>query len=110
MTICVNFLLIAFALLRIFALIWHFSCFGKVAKFRVGHGHGLAQVFHLSWVLEQSQEKLKTMLIQNLGGANKLHYGRCASGEWQGDNFYHLCLNSGSVFSFQLQFKFPSFK
>ena len=57
-----------FALLRLFALIWHFSCFGKVAKFRVGHGHGLAQVFHFSWVLEQSQEKLKTMLIQNLGG------------------------------------------
>ena len=25
-------------------------------------------------------------------GANKLHYGRCASGEWQGDNFYDLCL------------------
>ena len=68
MTICVNFLLIAFALLRIFALIWHFSCFGKVAKFRVGHGHGLAQVFHFSWVLEQSKEKLKTMLIQNFGG------------------------------------------
>ena len=72
MTICVNFLLIAFALLRLFALMWHFSCFGKVAKFRVGHGHGLAQglaqVFHFSWVLEQSQEKLKTMLIQNLGG------------------------------------------
>ena len=65
MTICVNFLLIAFALLRIFALIWHFSC---CKKFRVGHGHGLAQVFHFSWVLEQSQEKLKTMLIQNLGG------------------------------------------
>ena len=72
MTICVSFLLIAFALLRLFALMWHFSCFGKVAKFRVGHGHGLAQglaqVFHFSWVLEQSQEKLKTMLIQNLGG------------------------------------------
>ena len=45
MTICVNFLLIAFALLRIFALIWLFSCFGKVSKFRVGHGHGLAQVY-----------------------------------------------------------------
>ena len=45
MTICVNFLLIVFALLRIFALIWHFSCFVKVEKFRVGHGHGLAQVY-----------------------------------------------------------------
>ena len=62
MTICVNFLLIAFALLRLFALMWHFSCFGKVAKFRVGL-RALP-----SWVLEQSQEKLKTMLIQNLGG------------------------------------------
>ena len=45
LTICVSFLPIAFALLRIFALIWHFSCFGKVAKCRVGHGHGLAQVY-----------------------------------------------------------------
>ena len=72
MTICVNFLLIAFALRRIFALIWHFSCFGKVAKFRVGHGHGLAQVFHFSWVLEQSQEKLKTMLIQLFSQRTKI--------------------------------------
>ena len=37
-------------------------------------------VFHFSWVLQLSQEKLKTMLMQNFGGANKVHYGRCASG------------------------------
>ena len=43
--------------------------------------------FHFSWVLQLSQEKLKTMLMQNYGGrggggggANKVHYGRCASG------------------------------
>ena len=41
-------------------------------------------VFHFSWVLQPSQEKLKTMLMQNLGveGADKVHYGKCASGEW----------------------------
>ena len=42
--------------------------------------------FHFSWVLQSSQEKLKTMLMQNLkgggGGANKAHYGKCASGVW----------------------------
>ena len=27
------------------------------------------------------QEKLKTMLMQNFGGANKVYYGRCESGE-----------------------------
>ena len=37
-------------------------------------------VFHSSWVLQTSQEKLKTTLMQNFGGANKVHYGRCASG------------------------------
>ena len=39
-------------------------------------------VFHFFWVLQPSQEKLKTMLMQNLGGggANKEHYGRSASG------------------------------
>ena len=37
-------------------------------------------VFHFSWVLQPSQEKLKTMLMQNFEGANKVHYGRCASG------------------------------
>ena len=37
-------------------------------------------VFHFSWVLQLSQEKLKTMLMQIFGGANKVHYGRCASG------------------------------
>ena len=26
--------------------------------------------------LQPSQEKLKTMLMQNFGGANKVHYGR----------------------------------
>ena len=45
-------------------------------------------VFHFSCVLQSSQEKLKTMLRQNSGGgggggANKVHYGRCASGVWQ---------------------------
>ena len=43
-------------------------------------------VFHFSWVLQLSQEKLKTMLCKILvgggggGGANKVHYGRPASG------------------------------
>ena len=41
-------------------------------------------VFHFSWVLQLSQEKLKTMLVQNFWGANEVHYGRRASGlcEW----------------------------
>ena len=34
-------------------------------------------VFHFSWVLQPSQEKLKTMLIQNFGGQIRW---RCASG------------------------------
>ena len=38
-------------------------------------------VFHFSWVLQLSQEKLKTMLVQTFGvGANEVHYGRRASG------------------------------
>ena len=39
-------------------------------------------VFHFSWVLQPSQERLKTILMQNFGGQmpNKVHYG-CASGE-----------------------------
>ena len=36
--VSVNFLLISSSLLRLFALILHFSCyFGKITKFRVGH-------------------------------------------------------------------------
>ena len=43
--------------------------------------------FHFSWVLQPSTEKLKTMLMQSFGGgrgegANKVDYGRCASGVW----------------------------
>ena len=38
-------------------------------------------------MLQQSQEKLKTMLIQNFGGggggANKVYYGRYAVGEFR---------------------------
>ena len=40
----------------------------------------IAFVFHFSWVLQPSQEKLKTMLPK-FGGTNKVHYGRCSSGE-----------------------------
>ena len=39
-------------------------------------------VLNFAWVLQSSQEKLKTMATQNFGGANKVHYGRCASGEY----------------------------
>ena len=43
----------------------------------------IAFVFHFFYVLQPSQEKLKTMLMQNLEGGrggNKVHYGRSASG------------------------------
>ena len=35
-------------------------------------------VFHFSWVLQPPKRILKTMLMQNFLGANKVHYGRCA--------------------------------
>lgn len=38
-------------------------------------------LFNFSWVLKSSQEKLKTMLKQNVGGANKRYYGACGV-EW----------------------------
>ena len=37
--------------------------------------------FHFSWVLKPSQQKLKTMVMQNFEGANMAHFVRCASGE-----------------------------
>ena len=45
-------------------------------------------VFHFFWVLQPSQEKLKTMLMQFFfllgwgegGGGDKVHYGWCAGG------------------------------
>ena len=41
--------------------------------------HNLCLLFFLG--LQPSQEKLKTMLMKNLGeGENKVHYGKCASG------------------------------
>ena len=39
--------------------------------------------FHFSWVLQPSQEKLKTMLMQNFGVTNTVHYGRRARGVWR---------------------------
>ena len=38
-------------------------------------------VFNFFCVFRCSQEKLKTMLMQNCGWANKVHYGRYANGE-----------------------------
>ena len=46
-------------------------------------------VFHFSWVLQLSQEKLKTVLMQEFGGAKKVHYGKCGSGVC-GNSFYCL--------------------
>ena len=43
-------------------------------------------VFHLSWVLQLSQEKLKTMLMQN--------FGRCASGVWAISKYHKLLFQS----------------
>ena len=41
-------------------------------------------VFNFSWDDCKSQEKLKTMLMQKkFGGVNKVHYGRCGSGEFK---------------------------
>ena len=51
-------------------------------------------VFHFSCVLQPSQEKLNTMLMQNVywglggGGANKMHYGKCGNGEVQKYNSF----------------------
>ena len=53
-------------------------------------------VFHFSWVLQPSQGTLKTMLKYNLGGgggANKVHYGRCASGQYNQERFSLFLIN-----------------
>ena len=41
----------------------------------------ITTVSNFSWVLQSSQEKLKTMVLQNFGGINKVHYGLCENGE-----------------------------
>ena len=51
--------------------IMHLICLPKIL-------HNLC--FHFSWVLQPSQEKLKTMLMQNFWGVNKVHYGKWGSG------------------------------
>ena len=45
----------------------------------------ITSVFHFSWALQPSQEKLKTMLMQNFGVTNTVHYGRCARGVWRNE-------------------------
>ena len=37
-------------------------------------------VYHFSWILQPSQKKFKTMLIQTFGGVNKVHYWKCGNG------------------------------
>ena len=54
-------------------------------------------ISNFSWVVQSSQEKSKTMVMQNCGGANKVHYGLCGNGEFL---FFSLLL----LFPF-----FPSF-
>ena len=50
------------------------------------HGEALVSytppppIFFFSWVLQPPKGKLKTKLMHNFWGANKVHYGRCASG------------------------------
>ena len=46
-------------------------------------------VFYFPWVFQPFQEKLKTLIMQNVflfggvgAGANKVYHGRCANGEW----------------------------
>ena len=39
-------------------------------------------VSHFSWMLQFSQEKSKTMIMQNFKRVNKVHYGLCENGEF----------------------------
>ena len=34
-------------------------------------------VSNFSWILQSSQEKLKTMVVQKFWGVNNVHYGLC---------------------------------
>ena len=38
-------------------------------------------VSDFSWDDSNTQEKFETMVMQNLGGVNKVHYGLCKKGE-----------------------------
>ena len=68
---------------------------GKIRHFHISHNAPYSPpkfcitfVFHFSWVLQPSQEKLKTILMQTFFGGggggvggNKVHYGKCGSVE-----------------------------
>ena len=53
-------------------------------------------ISNFSTVLESSQEKSKTMVMQSLGGGggvNKVHYGLCENGEYRKrPNFRLTCV------------------
>ena len=80
---------------RLLATYWPtISCICKICHLQISHNAPylppkfcITFFFHFSWVLQPSQEKLKTMLMQNFlggagGGANKVLYGKCANGVW----------------------------
>ena len=60
-------------------------------------------VFNFSWVLQSSQQKSKTMVMNFFfaaegggglgGGLNKVHYGLCENGKWR------ACLRAIAPFS-----------
>ena len=39
-------------------------------------------VFNWFWDDCNTQEKLETIVMQNFGGVNKIHYGLCENGEY----------------------------
>ena len=62
----------------------------------------ITTVSNFSWVLQSSQEKLKTMVLQNFGGISKVHYGLCENGElneWMVMCFVKLSADQLSVFN-----------
>ena len=59
----------------------------KQKKFRI------SIVFNFSWDICNTQEKSKTKVMQNCGGASKVHYGKCGSGIEKLTTYEtHLCV------------------
>ena len=63
----------------------HHLRISNLASFCLPTKFCIALVFNFPWLLQLSQEKLKTVLLQTFGGVNKANNGECEEGEYELD-------------------------
>ena len=81
---------------RLYANFCKFTiCTSPIIQFVYPPNFCIAFVFHFPWVLQSSQGKLKTVIVQNFGGQTRVIMGEAQSANESTQSKRRFCFKSG---------------